>query len=168
MIVVLDSVSLNQALRRNKRADRRLAHPTFVNPLDGPIQAHSLTLALDNSGGLLSEWFETCGEEAVKALIEKWEPLNGVRYIIPSRTIDRAISARLRRLGFPKGTDRLLLKIALATPTRIVVSEDAHFWQPGYPKMKGRLDATVCRYCREALAVEILLLTTLLRRLRAT
>ena len=124
-----------------------------------------MSLALDIGEGLLCEYRRTCGDEAIKVLVSRWEGVNGIRKVSPARAIARPISRRLRQLGFGGSVDRLILRIALVTRDHAVASNDGHFWCPGDPKKKGNRNAPVSRLCREYLGIEVMLLSALLARI---
>jgi hypothetical protein len=151
---VIDSVTLNSAFQppkpsRKSARDRRNA----VNPLDKPISLRKLKLALDADNGLQSEWVRTCGLPAVKAFVVHCEQYDGIRLIKVLGTPGPAATKQLKFLGFGNNTvDKLILRIALATKDRIIVSDDSDFWDPTKPndrKIRGQKNAPVAR-CRRS------------------
>jgi hypothetical protein len=137
------------------------------------MELGKITLAVDSQRGLISQWQETCGIEVIKVLITRWEGLGGIFVIEnPLRRPKPAISKRLRILcfGLKSPIDTLILRLALTTADRIIVSEDSDFWDPTKPKNDSRVlgnpNAPVARLCWEELGVTILLLRMLMTRLR--
>ena len=173
MQVVLDSVSLLHLLRPSKPSKKaKRSTPAHQNPLDRPMRLGKIRLAVDSQRGLISQWQELCGIEVVKVLITRWEELDGIFVIENPLRPKPAIAKRLRILcfGLKSPIDTLILRLALATVDRIIVSEDSDFWDPTKPKndpgVLGNPNAPVARLCREELNVTILLLRMLMTRLR--
>jgi hypothetical protein len=167
--VVLDSVTLSSALNSPKPS-RKSAGVTrdAVNPLDKPISDRRLRLALDEDNGLRSEWVKTCGLPAVQAFVIHCEQYDGIQLIKTPVSPGPAAYKKLRVLGFGNdAVDKLILRIALATEDRIIVSDDSDFWDPTKPndkQSKGQKNAPVARFCKDTLRVTILLMKMLLSR----
>lgn len=166
MEVVIDTESINRLLRSfkpsRKRRDKRALDNLLQTSLDGPIQKKQVVVIVDLAGGLIDEWKRTCGSEYIQVLITRWEPLGGIRAINPVSKIERAVSRQLRQLGFSGTIDRLILRIALSTSDRTVVSEDPDFWDPANPRSRGDRNAPVASLCCTQLGIKVLLLATLL------
>lgn len=170
MQVVIDSVSMLSLLRPSKltKKSKRSAQ-SYESPLDKYMRLEKIKLAIDSSRGLISEWARTCGSpELIQVLVTRWEELRGIFLIENPPRPKQAISKRLRILGFglKSPIDTLVLRLALGTNDRIVVSEDSDFWHPYDIRMKGKPNAPVARLCKEELGVTILLLGMLMRELK--
>lgn len=166
MQVVIDSVSLQHLLRKPRRSRRTELPESSVDRL---IRLRRMTVALDRAGGLLDEWKRTCGQDAVNVLIAHWESLpDGVLLIANVASLEPRASRKLRELGFRDAIDRLVLRIALRTTDRVVISDDSDFWDPKRPndrRVRGNRNAPVARFSREELGIEVVLLRTLVNRL---
>ena len=163
MEVVLDTVCLRNLLRRPKRGRGQGASPGIGTSIDQYVISGRLTLCLDAAGGLLDEWRTTCGFDPVQVLITKWE--RGIRVLADPPPLDGLTRTRLGQLGFPSGIDRLILRMAVCTHDKTVVSNDPHFWNPGRPRDRGKDHAPVARYCHNRLGVTIWLLIMLMNAL---
>ncbi len=168
MQVVLDSDALHNALiplKLSKIKRRKDLSNLITTPLDKPLQQGRLVLVVDDGGGLIGEWSETCGPEYIEILLIQWEPFGAVNQIRPEGSIGFPASRQLKQLGFNGPIDRLILRIALATTDKIVTSEDSDFWDPRQPRQKGNPNAPVAQICRQSLGITVLLLGKLLQRL---
>jgi hypothetical protein len=90
----------------------------------------------------MSEWERTCGP-AVKAFVIYCEQYDAI--------------------------DKLIVKIALATEDRIIVSGESDFWDPKKPnnrQIPGQANAPVARFFREQLEITVLTLKMLLAKMR--
>ena len=162
MQVVVDSVSMNHVVRSPKKSGTR-----FATCLDKPIKDGRLTIALDAARGLQSEWENSCGPELIKRLVIKWKDLNGIVSIRNVRPLGGTVVKHLKSFGFKdKAIDKLVLKLARETNDHIVVSDDSDFWDPRDPRSPGNTNAPVARFCKRSLDIEIILLKSLLGRLR--
>ncbi|MEK6334277.1 MAG: hypothetical protein AABM67_04955 [Acidobacteriota bacterium] len=166
---VIDSVTLNSAFQPPKPSRKSAQFKAdAVNPLDKPISDRRLKLALDEANGLRSEWVRTCGLPAVQAFVVHCEQYAGIQLIKTPVSPGSAASKKLRFLGFGNNpVDKLILRIALATQDRIIVSDDSDFWDPKKPndrRLRGDKNAPVARFCRKELGVTILLLKKLLAK----
>ncbi|MDQ3819083.1 MAG: hypothetical protein M3362_15595 [Acidobacteriota bacterium] len=169
MQTVIDSVSMLHLTRPPKRPGKSRGGATAPrNRLDEPLKLQKITLALDASLGLVSEWEKTCGPD-IKVLVAHWGEQGGILLIQNPRNPQQAIRRRLQILGFGQDTvDKLILRIALGTRDRVIVSDDSDFWDPkkrNDNRVKGDPNAPVARLCREELGVTILLLGMLIDRL---
>ena len=161
MDIVLDSVSLNHLLRSPRRVRERF-NETVGTPLDPAIADGTLKLAVDISRGLIDEWARTCGPEVVHVLVTKWESQNGILLMGPLGKLSSSQRSRLLRLGFTDACDKLIVKIAVATDSRTIVSDDSDFWDP---KQKGNYcnpNAPVARILIEELGINIFVLKQLI------
>jgi hypothetical protein len=117
----------------------------------------------------MSEWERTCGP-AVKAFVIYCEQYGGIRLIENVGSPGSAASRQLRRLGFgDDAIDKLIVKIALATEDRIIVSGESDFWDPKKPnnrQIPGQANAPVARFFREQLEITVLTLKMLLAKMR--
>ncbi|GAH66670.1 unnamed protein product, partial [marine sediment metagenome] len=91
-------------------------------------------LVVDDRGGLIGEWFQTCGAEYVKNFLVRWEPFGAVTQVNAINSIGFPFSRQLTQLGFKGTVDRLILRIAIVTDDKTVTSEDSDFWDPSQPK----------------------------------
>jgi len=168
--VVIDSVTLKHVVRQPRVTSKsKRSSPTHENPLHEPIRLRKIKLALDAARGLISEWEKTCGPD-IKVLVAYWGEHDGILLIQNPPSPGAVISKRLKILGFGNDTiDKLVLRIALGTVDRIIVSDDSDFWDPKRPndrKLIGNPNAPVSRLCREELKVTILLFQMLLSKLK--
>jgi hypothetical protein len=142
--------------------------PAPKNRLDEPLRLQKITLALDASLGLVSEWEKTCGPD-IKVLVARWGEQGGIILVKNLHNPEQAINRRLQRLGFGRDTiDKLILRIALGTKDRTIVSDDSDFWDPTKPndnRVKGDPKAPVALLCKQELGITILLLKMFIDRL---
>jgi hypothetical protein len=135
------------------------------NLLDEWIRLKKITLAIDFPLGLVDEWVKTCGPD-IKVLVARWGDLKGIVLIKNLRNPEQSIGRRLKILGFGDDPiDKLILRIALGTIDRTIVSDDSDFWDPKKPndrRIKGNPKAPVAKVCKEELKVTILLLKMLI------
>ena len=163
MEVVLDTVSLNHLLRSPKsHRPAGTGSPVYTTALDHPLRVRALTLLLDSSRALLTQWCDTCGYELVMALITKWDSYSSVRIITDPPRIGHHCLKRLRGLGFDNPIDRLVVRICLASTDRTVVSDDSDFWDPAHPGARGSPQAPVALVLRSELDVTVVILASLL------
>lgn len=166
MEIVLDTVCLQNLLRRQRKRQRQQSGiKRYDTPLDPYMRSGDIYIALDRERGLISEWFRTCGEEPIKALVSRWEPYGAILMIRQLPRIHPHVNKKLRQLGFTGPIDKLILRISLATRDQIVVSNDKHFWDPSDRRLLGDSNAPVARLCKNQLDVTILLLYTLIQML---
>lgn len=167
--VVIDSVTMKHIVRPPKPS-RKSKRPLQVpnNPLHEPIRLGKLQLALDASKGLISEWERTCGPD-IRVLETYWVEQGGIHLVQNPPNYGSAISRRLKILGFGVDTiDKLVLRIALGTKDRTIISDDSDFWDPKKRHNNtavGNRNAPVAKLCRDELGVTILLFGMLLIRL---
>ena len=166
MEVVFDSVTLNHLLRPPKASSRaRRPAPARENPLDRWISLGKITLAIDFPRALVDEWEKTCGPD-IKVLVAHWGDIEGIIFIKNLQNPPQPTFRRLRNLGFGRDTiDKLVLRIAMRTEDRTIISDDSDFWDPQKPndsRMKGNPNAPVARLCKDELNVTILLLKKLI------
>ena len=166
MHVVMDTVCMLHVLRcpRVSRCRRR-SPDAIVTVLHQPLRTGKARLVVDVAGGLIDEWCDTCGREVIQVLVTKWEGFGAVDPVVPGK-VPSHIAKNLRGLGFQDTIDKLILRIALATGDRTVVSDDSDFWDPAQPSKRGQTDAPVARLCRDKLQITVMLLKTFLRHVR--
>ena len=157
MKVVLDTVSLNQLLLDHSRA----ALTSLVEP---SLKSGALAFVVDRDQALIHEWCRTCGWELVQVLVARWEPMGG--FIVPEDVpaLERTVARRLRRLGFTGTIDKLVLRLAVATPESRIVSEDGDFWDPDSAR-RGDPAGRIATLLRDQLNVVVMLLAGLLHEL---
>jgi len=166
MQVVIDTVCIHHLTRPSKPSYKLKNEATFTKlktPLDKPLRLRKLSLAVDIEGGLVDEWKRTCGEEYIEALIIKWADLDGIDPVDPAPSIGYPHTRALKQFGFSGTVDKLILRIALVTNDKNVVSDDSDFWDPAQPTKRGSPSACVAQYCNNNLGITIMLLSTLLR-----
>ena len=164
MDIVLDSVSLNHLLRAPRRVRERFSEAVGT-PIDPAIEKGHLRLALDASRGLTSEWAQTCGAEVVHVLITKWESAKGLFVVDQLGKLPTLQRKQLLDFGFTDTCDKLIVKIAIATEGRIIVSDDSDFWDPSTVENYGNKNAPVARLLREDLGITLLVLKSLMDHL---
>ncbi len=168
MQVVIDSVSMKALTRQPKLSSRsKPSKSTYGTSLDRSMSRGRLVVVLDSPGGILSEWLRTCDPEFIKVLVTRWEELRGIIFMKNPPSLNHAVSRRLRGLGFGNDTiDKLILRLAVITKDKVVVSDDSDFWDPTRPqndsRVKGNPNAPVARLCKKELGVTILLLKMLM------
>ena len=165
MEVVIDSVNLNHLSRPPKASSKaRRPTPTSESLLDRWIRLRKITLAIDSQRALIDEWQKTCGPD-IKVLVAHWGDNKGIVFVGNLRNPPQQTARRLRSLGFGNDTgDKLVLRIAMGTKDRTIVSDDSDFWDPRRPhdsRLKGKANAPVARLCKDELNVTILLLNML-------
>jgi hypothetical protein len=166
MEISLDTVCLSKLLRtRATTRQPRLSTGTSCTVFDDAINRRRLRLAVDVNGALINEWEETCGRELIRVLVAKWEPIDALKVIRRLPSIPYRCRTKLRRLGFVDPIDKLLLKLAIATRERILVSDDSDFWDPADSAQRGDPRAQIAHICQTELRVSIWLLVTLIRTL---
>ena len=165
MDAVLDTSSLGRVLRTVGAQCAASGPPETC--LDQHFCSSSLQLMVDSDGALIAEWADTCGEDLVRVLVSHWEGNGWLRSIAQARTLPRQASRCLLQLGFTDAMDKLVLRIAHRTRSKIVVSDDSDFWQPGNKRSKGDPQAPVASACLQHLGVTILLLGMLMEALAA-
>ncbi|MFC1541586.1 hypothetical protein ACFL50_03950 [Candidatus Latescibacterota bacterium] len=161
MEIVLDTVSVFHLLSQSKKSKERGSNK-IETILDNFLEKFNLVIVFDFGHGLSDEWGQTCGREIVKVLLIHWESFNAIKMVEPVAKINPTISKELRQLGFYDTIDKLVLRIALATSDKIVVSEDSHFWDPRNPKIRGDKRCPVTKLCLDKLEITILLLKQLI------
>jgi hypothetical protein len=162
MQIIIDSVCVNHLLRQSHSSRKREKQSRIMTPLDKPIKNQQLIIILDNKGGLKDEWGRTCGEETINAIISYWADLNAIIMVEPVRSIGSPHSKILKNFGFNDTIDKLILRIALASYERNVVSDEPDFWNPAQRQLIGDVSACVAKYCREQLGVKVMLLSELI------
>jgi hypothetical protein len=160
MEIVLDSQAVNHLVRQPKKVGAKLS-----TSIDSHIKAKRLVLAIDAARGVVDEWTRTIGPEIAKALIVQWSP--AFRHFGNLRNPTQSVGRKLRQLGFEKGGDRLILRVALATSDKTIVSHDCDFWDPADTDSPGDPRAPVAALCRKHLGVTVMLIPGLVRSLKS-
>lgn len=171
MEVVLDTVVLSHLLRSPRVTVTRADETKRIDGLSTitrAMQKRVLRFVLDQQGGLQTEWEQTCGEEAVKQLINHWDQYSGVKLVTPMQSIRPShASRRLRQLGFDGTIDKLIIRIALALHERIIVSIDPDFWDPSEQRRVGDPAGSVVSLLRNELTITVIILIAFIRMLIA-
>lgn len=162
MEVVIDSVNLNHLSRPPKASSKaRRSAPTSESLLDRWIRLRKIMLAIDSQRALVDEWQKTCGPD-IKTLVAHWGDNEGIVFVGNLRNPPQSTARRLRILGFGNDTgDKLVLRIAMRTKDRTIISDDSDFWNPSDSRAKGNPNAPVAKLCKEELKVTILLVNML-------
>lgn len=165
--VVLDTVSLLHILRAPKvKGSKRAQVSRLETVLDGPMKKSKLILRLDTPAGLLSEWKQTCGTDAVEVVFTRWTELKAIRLVEVLPKLNPSVAKRLRLLGFRDTTDKIVLRLSLDATDHVVISDDNDFWNPADPADRGKKNAPVARLCREELGVRITLLKPIISEIQ--
>ncbi len=163
MEVVIDTVSIHHLLCSLKLSKTSREKEYYETSLDRPLKEGKCTLVVDGAGSLIDEWCQTCGPEHIQDLITHWESF-AVSALVYKNPVSKLPSLISRQLRFMGSIDRLILRIAMATSDRIVVSEDSDFWDPACPGKRGDPNACIAKLCHERLRITILLLEMLLEK----
>jgi hypothetical protein len=157
MYIVLDSCSFNAiATKPKQKGSRKKQPPRFETNLDAGLRSQKVVLVLDDEEGLLNEWSTTSGPEFTKVIVSIWSGWKAVHFVKLSKPLPSNQRRHFREKGWFRDIgDRLVLRIALNSPEKNVVSEDTHFWDPGKPKNRGKQSAPVAKYLREELDVAV-------------
>lgn len=165
MNVVLDSVCLNSLTRIPSAANSRTLKIISTN-IDGYIENGILVLVLDDKRGLLSEWEDTCGRELVGVLLNRWEAHQGVVMVRAASAIPHQTSKALRALYFRGTVDKLIVRIAMRTDDKTIVSNDDDFWEPNKPSSVGNQRAPVCALISNDLGIKVTFLKQFMQGLK--
>lgn len=167
MDAVIDSVCMSSLLRSITATRRnRGSNIAFETALDSPLRAGKCRLCLDSDGALQDEWGRTCGEEIIRRLMVRWYDFGAIAPVDPANKIPGPARGALRQLGFDGTTDKLILRIAINTFDKLVVSNESDFWDPSDTQKSGSRNAPVAKICREKLGVTIMLLRTFLQAVK--
>lgn len=152
MDIVLDTVSLSYLIND---------HPTSANLFAAPKQGkYNYRLAVDDNLSLVDEWCQTCGKDIVASLLGQWEPFGGILRVSPS-SIPYQARRKLNQLAFTDTIDKLIIRIALSTVDRTIVSDDCDFWDPD-PTKRGSDKGCIALLLRKDLNVRVCLLIDML------
>lgn len=95
------------------------------------IEARLVRVVVDAKRALIDEWKRTCNEELVQVLVARWEAVAGLYQLGKDGVVSGPLNRKLRELGFGCDTvDKLVLRIAIATTDRVILSDDSGFWDP--------------------------------------
>ncbi len=159
--ITLDSVSLNSLLRTPKPSRKMTVNDELgIEKLIKLVISGKLFINLDRDGGIEGEWSETCGVENVRQIVIKLIDHHGLEYLTP-KTIPSNLMNQLRNMGFTDTGDKLILRVAVASEDKTIVSDDPDFWNPAASSSRGDPNALVCKFCKDNLDVTIILLTML-------
>jgi hypothetical protein len=164
---VIDSVSVNDLLRRPKGGNTRNA--PLATSLDEHIKGGGFRVAMDRRHQIIDEWCQTCGQEQVRALVTKWVDLAAFRSVDQPGVLSPAAIKRLKQFGFKdRPVDKLLLRTAMGCTGRLLVSRDTDFWDPQRQNVHpvGDRSGSIVTFCREELNVIVRTLADVLVELR--
>jgi hypothetical protein len=164
MEIVLDSSSLQNIICSIKPS-KCSGISSLSTKIDEPLAQGQLCLVVDVGKGLIDEWGRTCGHDFIHVLVTKWQGIGAVRQVNPVRTLGIKVSRKLHQYGFKDTIDKLMLRIAIVTRDRIIVSEDSDFWDPSDVKRRGCSNSCVASLCRECLGISVLMLVDLMKSL---
>jgi len=158
MQAVIDTV----VMHHNCRAMLQTTEPTVLQRC--VVQA-ALSIAVDPDQAIIHEWERTAGKEVVQTLVIEWFE-RGALFTVPSLgRIPPHTMRRLRLIGFDDTVDKLVLRVAMSTLDRIVVSDDSDFWDPADPTHPGQIGdsrAPVAAILRSECNVQVLCFPQLL------
>ena len=127
--------------------------------LERCVVSAGLTIAVDPDEGIIHEWERTVGRDIVRRFVIKWYE-DGVLFSVAALgKVPSPVSKALRILHFDDTIDKLLVRVALATQDRTVVSEDSDFWDPAITSRPGRIgdaSAPVAALLRAELGITVL------------
>jgi hypothetical protein len=161
MDVVLDSVCVGHLARprTHTRGTRECHHPNEVTCC---LSARELRVVLDNKQAIADEWKATAGEEFVQELLIHWQGIGGLHTLERDGKLDRNTRDKLEQAGFKDTIDRLIVRTAVRTTDRVIVSDDSDFWDPANIASKGDRNAPVARLLREFEGIRVTTLGELL------
>jgi hypothetical protein len=126
-----------------------------VDDITGLVEKGLVRIAVDRQRAIESEWKKTAGEEAVKGLMVRWHDARGLVIVRRDGVLHRDLRARLDELAFNDQIDRWIIRTALVTTDRQIVSEDPDFWDPRRRDSKGKPDAPVAKLLRDEHGIEV-------------
>jgi hypothetical protein len=165
MEAVIDTNIVHHTLRRPKTGAPR--DPSLL------VQCavkHGLVCVADRDRALLDEWRRTAGDEPVKQLVIQLTDRRALRLLPTLGRVPNGTLNELRALYFDDTIDKLILRIAVSTTERAVISEDSDFWDPSDTSRPGKIGderAPVARLLKEHLGITVMPLVGLLRVLGA-
>src|SRR5262249_38883086 len=115
-----------------------------ADTLSSAVKKKKFRVCADLAGGLVGEWEETANAEVVRQLIVYWEQHPGWKLGDP-QVFPQHVSKKLTALGFTQTIDRLIVRIAMGTSEKKVVTNDSDFWDPKNKKSAGDHKAPVSR-----------------------
>ena len=77
-----------------------------------------------------------------------------------------ALRKKLRQLKFEDGGDRLVLRIAIVTADRTIVTSDPDFWDPANKASVGNSNAPVARILKDDEEIRVMTLEALLKSIK--
>jgi predicted nucleic acid-binding protein len=123
--------------------------------LTAAIEGRRLRVCVDATGGIVSEWQNTAKRDVVQQLIIHWQQFKGWQIVAPANALPRDVSRALQQMAFKDAVDKLILRTALHTDDKRVVSNDPDFWDPKDQRRVGDANAPVARLCREELHITV-------------
>jgi len=140
-----------------------LVPPAGSDGVTSMARAGAIVVIVDEAQALTAEWIKTGGDGA-RALLGLWLSLGVVRFRQPARTIPVALRKRLGAKMLKDTVDKLMLRIAMASPISTIVSHDSDFWDPHDRRACGLAGAPVRSAILELLGVAVLLLDSIVPR----
>jgi hypothetical protein len=135
MDIVLDTVSMNHICRGKTSSDS--------GKFCQAISARTLRVVIDKDRALFDEWAKTVNLEALQQLLISWSDMGGVVTLKKDCKLSRELANALHKLSFTDTGDKLVVRIAICTTDRTIVSEDSDFWDPRDSSKRGNRNAPV-------------------------
>ena len=132
MQAVIDTVVMNHNCRGMWQSDA----PTLLQRC---VSTANLSIAVDPDHAIIHEWERTAGREAVQLLVVEWFESGALFTVLSLGRIPTQVNRQLRAAGFDGTIDKLMLRVAMVTADRILVSDDSDFWDPTDPTHPGRV-----------------------------
>lgn len=161
MDAVFDTVSVKQLVNC-------ISRDSLTTSIDAFLRERILQLRVDADGALIDEWARSCGLTIIQPLVSQWNDWGAVVVTRPVTKLPTPVRGKLRKLGFTQTIDKLVLRIALASTDKRVVSEDSDFWDPADVKSPGNHRAVVATICRDCLGITVLILSMLIAELEGS
>lgn len=125
------------------------------------VKKKRLRVVVDCSRALIDEWKKTAGSELVQALVVQWSDNGGLVQLRKDCKLPKQLSKVLQQLHFTDTCDKLVVRIAIGTTDRIIVSNDPDFWDPKNSARKGDSGAPVAAALEEHEGIRVVTLSCL-------
>jgi len=107
------------------------------------VHRKGLRVVVDRGTALIDEWKKTVSPEIVQALVVKWSDDGGLVQVRKDCKMPKDLARELQRLSFTDTCDKLIVRIAIGTTDRTIVSNDSDFWDPKDSTRQGDATAPV-------------------------